>query len=209
MLDAPPAIGNGHSPYPGAVPAGHTLDIAAAERAVADLLTAIGVPPGSEASAGTPRRVAAALAELLTPPDSGFTLFPNTGQHDLVIVRGVPFTSLCAHHLLPFTGTASVGYLPGDHIAGLSKLARVVGTAAAGLRLQEDMGQQIASFLEESLDCAGAGVLLAAEHRCVTARGARAHGSDTVTLALRGALREDPARRAEFLMLAAPAGGLR
>jgi len=203
---APPAIGNGHCLYPGAVPAGHTLDIAAAERVVADLLAAIGVPPGSEAAASTPRRVAAALAELLNPPAFDFTVFPNTsGQHDLVIARHVPFTSLCAHHLLPFTGTACVAYLPGNQVAGLSKLARVVRAAAAGLRLQEEMGQQIASFLEESLDCADAGVILAAEHRCVTARGVRAHGSDTVTLALR----EDPSLRAEFLMLAAPGGGLR
>jgi len=207
---APPAIGNGQCPYPGAISTGNPVDIAAAEQAVADLLTAIGVPPGSEVSAGTPRRVAAALAELLDPPAFDFTVFPNTGgQRDLVIARGVPFTSLCAHHLLPFAGTACVAYLPGDQIAGLSKLARVVRSAAAGLRLQEEMGQQIASSLEESLDCAGAGVILAAEHRCVTARGARAHGSDTVTLALRGALREDPALRAEFLMLATSGGGLR
>ena len=210
MLSAPPAIGNGHGPYPGAVTAGHTLDIAAAEEAVAGLLAALGVPPGSETAERTPRRVAAALAELLTPPAFEFTVFPNTsGQHDLVIARQVPFTSLCAHHLLPFSGTAWVGYLPGEQVAGLSKLARVVRWAAAGLRLQEEMGQAVASFLAESLDCAGAGVILAAEHQCVTARGARAHGSDTVTVALRGALREDPALRAEFLTLAAPGGGLR
>jgi GTP cyclohydrolase IA len=202
---APPAIGNGHGPYPGAISTGNPIDIAAAERAVADLLAAIGVPPGSETASGTPRRVAAALAELLTPPAFDFTVFPNTGgQRDLVIARRVPFTSLCAHHLLPFAGTACVAYLPGGQLAGLSKLARVVRAAAAGLRTQEEMGQQIASLLEESLGCPGAGVLLAAEHCCVTARGARAHGSDTVTLALRGELRDNPALRAEFLALAAP-----
>lgn len=201
---APPANGNGHVPSAPAVPF-RPIDIAAAERAVADLLRALGVPDGSEVASNTPRRVSAALAELLDPPDPDVTAFPNTcGQGDLVLVRDVPFTSLCAHHLLPFTGLASVGYLPGRHLAGLSKLARAVARAAAGLRLQEEIGQHAAALLDDSLGSAGVGVLLTAEHQCMTARGARAHAAGAVTLALRGALREDPSLRAEFLTLAAP-----
>ncbi|MBO0802829.1 MAG: GTP cyclohydrolase I [Nocardiopsaceae bacterium] len=201
---APPATGNGHAPLASAAPSS-PVDVAAAERAVADLLRALGVPEGSEVAANTPRRVCAALAELFSPPAFELATFPNTHGHgDLVLVRDVPFTSLCAHHLLPFAGSAQIGYLPGSHLAGLSKLARAVRCAAGGLRLQEEIGQQVASFLDASLDCAGVGVLLTAEHQCMTARGAKAHAAGTVTLALRGALRDDPLLRAEFLALAVP-----
>lgn len=201
---APPATGNGHAPLAAAAPSS-PIDVTAAERAVADLLRALGVPEGSEIAANTPRRVSMALAELLGHPAFDLATFPNTHGHgDLVLVRDVPFVSLCAHHLLPFTGSAQIGYLPGPHLAGLSKLARAVTSTAGGLRLQEEIGQQVASLLDDSLDCAGVGVLLTAEHQCMTARGAKAHAADTVTLALRGAIRDDPSLRAEFLMLAAP-----
>lgn len=203
-MRAPPANGNGHAPSVSAVLPG-SIDVAAAERAVADLLRALGVPDGTEVALNTPRRVSAALAELLDPPDHDMTAFPNNcGQSDLVLVRDVPFTSVCAHHLLPFTGLASVGYLPGGQLAGLSKLARAIACAAAGLRFQEEIGQHAAILVEDSLGCAGVGVVLTAEHPCMTARGARAHAAATVTLVLRGALREDPSLRAEFLTLAAP-----
>jgi GTP cyclohydrolase I len=178
-------------------------DVTAAERAVADLLAALGVAPDCEIARNTPARVAAGLAELLTPADFTLTTFPNReGHRELVVARDVPFRSLCAHHLLPFTGTAQVGYLPGDRIIGVSKLARLVVAFAAGLRVQEEMGQQIAGWLDDRLDAKGVGVLIAAEHWCMTVRGARAVGASMVTLAVRGVLRDDPAARAEFLQLA-------
>jgi GTP cyclohydrolase I len=206
---APPATRDRRALCAPAVPS-VPVDVAAAELAVADLLRALGVPEGSEIARNTPRRVSAALAEMLVPPAFEMAAFPNDcGQGDLVLVRDIPFTSLCAHHLLPFTGLASVGYLPGTELAGLSKLGRAVGLAAAGLRLQEQVGQQVASLLVEALGCAGAGVLLSAEHQCMTVRGVRAHAAGTVTLALRGAPRGDPSLRAEFLALAAPGRAIR
>jgi len=181
------------------------IDVEAAVRAAAALLAALGIPDGSEAALRTPGRMVAGLAELLSSSPWEFTTFPNTeGQHELVLARDVPFTSVCAHHLLPFSGLVQVGVLPGERIAGLSKLARTVEAFAARVQVQEELGQQIAAFLQEQLQCRGVGVLLVAEHLCMTRRGVRALGSDTVTIATRGLLRDDPAARAEFLHLAMP-----
>jgi GTP cyclohydrolase I len=128
------------------------LDVAAAERAAADLLRAIGADLDSPDLAGTPRRVAASLAELITPVQFAATSFPNEGRYDeLVLVRDIPFQSLCMHHLLPFIGHAHVAYLPGERIVGLSKLARVVDTFARDLQLQERMTVQIADWLDREL----------------------------------------------------------
>jgi GTP cyclohydrolase I len=180
-----------------------TFDLEAAERAAAALLAAFGVPAGSEAARRTPARMVAGLAELLSTPAWEFTTFPNAeAQHELVLARDVPFTSVCAHHLLPFSGVAQVGVLPGERIAGLSKLARAVEAFAARMQVQEDLGQQVASFLESRLECRGVGVLLEAEHLCMTRRGIKARGCDTVTVATRGLLRDDRSARAEFLHLA-------
>lgn len=181
------------------------LNIEEAERAAAALLAALGVPNGSEVALRTPARMVAGLAELLSSPPWEFTTFPNREeQHELVLARDVPFTSICAHHLLPFSGIAQVGLLPGKRIAGLSKLARTVEAFAARMQVQEELGQQIAAFLEEQLDCCGVAVILAAEHLCMTRRGVRAMGADAVTIASRGQLRDDTAARAEFLQLAMP-----
>ncbi len=178
------------------------LDDAAAQRAVRDLLVALGADPGSPELAETPRRVAASLAELVTPDDFQPTSFPNDGDYDeLVVVRDIPFHTLCMHHLLPFHGHAHVAYLPGERIVGISKLARVVETFARDLQLQERMTVQIAEWLEETLRPRGAGVVLSAEHMCMTIRGVRAPGARTVTSALRGALRDDPRTRQELLSL--------
>jgi GTP cyclohydrolase IA len=200
-----PAVPPGNSPLtpgPGDLTAA-TFDLEAAERAAAALLAAFGVPGGSEAALRTPARMVAGLAELLSAPAWEFTAFPNAeSQHELVLVRNVPFTSVCAHHLLPFSGVAQVGVLPGSRIAGLSKLARTVEAFAARMQVQEELGQQVASFLEGQLECRGVGVVLEAEHLCMTRRGVRAQGSDTVTIATRGMLRDDPSARAEFLYLA-------
>ncbi|MBL7489742.1 GTP cyclohydrolase I [Frankia sp. AgB1.9] len=179
------------------------FDLDAAKTAAAALLAAFGVPSDSEAALRTPARMVAGLAELLSTSAWEFTTFPNTErQHELVLARNIPFTSVCAHHLLPFSGLAHVGVLPGERIAGLSKLARAVDEFAARLQVQEELGQQIVSFLEERLACRGVGVVLEAEHLCMTRRGVKAQGCDTVTIATRGLLRDDPAARSEFLSMA-------
>ena len=179
------------------------VDLDRAAQAVTDLLDALGYPVEGEHRAKTPQRVASALAEMLTPSAFLPTTFPNDeGYDELVVARQVPFRSLCEHHLLPFFGVAHVGYLPGTRIIGLSKLARVVEHFAAGLQVQERLTQQVADWLHDHLDARGVGVVLEAEHLCMSLRGVRAAGSRTVTSALRGDLRSDARTRDEFLALA-------
>ena len=178
------------------------VDVAAAERAVADLLRALGRDPGAPHLVETPRRVAAAYAELLTPTPFRATTFPNDeGYDELVLARDVPFSSLCEHHLLPFSGVAHVGYLPGDRIVGLSKLARVVEHHARDLQVQERLTEQVAGWLERELEPKGVGVVLEAEHLCMSLRGVQKFGAQTVTSALHGVVRDDPRTRQEFLAL--------
>jgi GTP cyclohydrolase IA len=179
------------------------IDGDAAERAVGDLLRALGQDSSDPNLRDTPRRVAAAYRELLTPKPFNLTTFPNEEGYDqLIIARSIRFTSLCAHHLLPFTGVASVGYLPRERILGLSKLARVVESFAHGLQLQERMTSQVATWLDEQLSPKGVGVLLEAEHLCMSIRGVEQPGTTTVTSALLGCVRNDPRTRQEFLKLA-------
>lgn len=178
------------------------MDHEAAERAVRDLLLALGEDPTSEHLRRTPARVARAFEELLTPHPVDPTTFPNEeGYDELVVVRDIPFHSLCEHHLLPFVGRAHVAYLPKDRIVGLSKLARVVEHHSRSLQVQERMTQQIANWLEDQLAPRGAGVVLEAEHMCMRLRGVKSPGTMTVTSALRGALRNDARTRGEFLDL--------
>jgi GTP cyclohydrolase I len=178
------------------------LDLVAAERAALDLLRAIGADVDAPGLRGTPRRVAASFAELVTPADFAATSFPNEGGYDeLVVVRDIPFHTLCMHHLLPFHGQAHVAYLPGERIIGISKLARVVEAFARDLQLQERMTVQIADWMEEHLKPGGVGVVLSAEHMCMTIRGVRKPGSRTVTSALRGSLRDDARTRQELFSL--------
>ncbi len=178
---------------------GGTVDVEAAERAITDLLVALGHDPDAEHTRETPRRVAAAYAELLTPREFTLTTFANDeGYDELVVARDIPFHSLCEHHLLPFKGVAHVGYLPGERILGLSKLARVVELFARRLQVQERLTKQVADWLQEALDPKGVGVVLEAEHLCMSLRGVQASGSLTVTSALHGVLREDPRSRSEF-----------
>jgi GTP cyclohydrolase I len=182
---------------------GAGVDLGRAERAVAELLRALGADPAQESLAGTPGRVARAYAELLRAAPFEATTFPNDeGYDELVLTRGIPFHSLCEHHLLPFTGVAHVGYLPGERIIGLSKLARVVEHFARRLQVQERLTCQVADWLHEHLAPRGVGVVLEAEHMCMTLRGVRATGSRTVTSALQGVLRDDERSRSEFLALA-------
>jgi len=179
------------------------VDVDAAATAAAALLAALGMDLADPSLARTPRRIAQAYAELLTPREFDLTTFPNDeGYDELVLARNIPFTSVCEHHLLPFTGTAAVGYLPGDRILGLSKLARVVDMFARRPQVQERMTKQIAGWLDEQLQARGVGVVLQAEHTCMTLRGVGARGADTVTSALSGLVRTDERTRAEFLALA-------
>ena len=186
-LVAPPAVG---------------VDRDRAERAVAELLDALGVDLTAEARRETPRRVAGALAELLTPEPFRATTFPNDGGYDeLVVVSDIAFSSLCEHHLLPFVGVAHVAYLPGERIVGLSKLPRVVEHWARRPQVQERLTAEVADWLEDELRPRGVGVVIEATHMCMSLRGVRQPGATTTTSAVRGRLREDPRTRQEFFEL--------
>jgi GTP cyclohydrolase I len=179
------------------------IDLDRAERAARDLLDALGLDLSDETVANTPGRMARAFGELLTPREFTLTTFPNDeGYDELVIARQIPFTSVCEHHMLPFTGVAAVGYLPGARILGLSKLARVVELFARRPQVQERLTTQVARWLDSHLSPRGVGVVIEAEHSCMTLRGVEAHGATTVTSALLGAVRSDPLTRGEFLSLA-------
>jgi GTP cyclohydrolase IA len=188
-------------PTPGRIVDASKLDRGAAEQAAHDLLRAIGADLDQPGLSETPRRIAASLAELLTPAEFTATLFRNEGYDELILVRDIAFQSLCMHHLLPFHGVAHVAYLPGECIIGISKLARVVEAFARDLQLQERMTVQIADWLEQELAPRGVGVVLSAEHMCMTIRGIRKPGARTVTSAVRGRLRSDARTREEFFSL--------
>ena len=178
-------------------------DLAAAEVAAQAFLTALGLDTETEGLRDTPRRMAAAYAELLTPRAFDLTTFANEEDYDeLVLARDIPIRSVCEHHLLPFLGVAHVGYLPGERILGLSKLARVVELFAHGPQVQERLTKQIADWLHAQLEPRGVGVVIEAEHLCMTLRGVQAVGSRTLTSTFSGVLREDPRSRSEFLALA-------
>jgi GTP cyclohydrolase IA len=180
-----------------------TRDLAAAEAAAAAFLTALGIDIDTDSLAGTPRRMARAYSELLTPRDFRLTTFDNDeGYDELVLARAIPIRSVCEHHLLPFVGTAHVGYLPGERILGLSKLARVVELFAHGPQVQERLTKQIADWLHTHLQPQGVGVVIEAEHLCMTLRGVHAAGTRTITSTLLGALRDDARSRAEFFAVA-------
>jgi GTP cyclohydrolase IA len=187
------------------------VDLDAAERAAADFLAALGIDLDREERRATPARMAHAYAELLAAQPFRLTTFRNDeGYDELVLARAIPFRTLCEHHMLLFSGVAHVGYLPGERILGLSKLARLVEHFAARPQTQERLTMQVAKCLDANLRPRGVGVVLEAEHTCMTQRGVRAVGATTVTSALLGALRTDPRSRAEFFALARvphPAGG--
>lgn len=168
------------------------VDRQRAEAAISELLHALGRDAAADPLVDTPRRVVDGLVEMLVPREFAMTTFPNDEDYsDLVLVRGIPFTSLCEHHLLPFHGTADVGYLPGDRLVGLSKLARIVDWYARDLQVQERLTVQIADHLEGHLQPAGLGVVLRAEHLCMSMRGALAVGATTETSVFRGEVSTD------------------
>jgi GTP cyclohydrolase IA len=178
------------------------IDHAGVQRAARDLLRAVGADMDAEALDETPRRVADAYLELLTPQPFRATTFPNDdGYDELIVARAIPFHSLCMHHLLPFHGVAHIGYLPGERIIGLSKLGRVVEFFGRDLQIQERLTTQIADWLQRELEPKGVGVLLEAEHLCMSLRGVQTLGAKTVTSALRGVVRDDARTRQEFLNL--------
>jgi GTP cyclohydrolase IA len=182
-------------------------DLIGAEQAAAGFLRALGIDTESESLRETPARMARAYAELFTAPEFDLTTFPNDeGYDELVLARSIPMRSVCEHHLLPFTGVAHVGYLPGERILGLSKLARVVTHFAARPQVQERLTKQVAGWLQDNLAPAGVGVVIEAEHTCMTVRGVRASGSTTVTSTLLGTVRDDPRSRQEFFALARAGG---
>jgi GTP cyclohydrolase I len=180
------------------------VDVPAAQRAAHDLLDALGIDLTDESVRDTPRRIARMYDELLTPRPFNPTTFLNDGGYDeLVVATEIPFHSLCEHHLLPFVGVAHVGYLPGERIIGLSKLARVVDLFARNVQVQERLTTQVASWLDDHLRPKGVGVVLEAEHLCMSLRGVQKPGARTVTSALHGLVRDDPRTREEFLALTA------
>lgn len=181
-------------------------DAVAVEKAVRDLLTAIGEDPDREGLSGTPGRMARAYAEVFgglhfDPGDVLETVF-DIGHSELILVRDIPMYSMCEHHLLPFHGAAHVGYIPGPEgkVTGLSKLARLVEGFARRPQVQERLTTQIADTLNERLGAAGVIVVIEAEHLCMSMRGVRKPGSRTLTSAVRGQLRSQ-ATRAEAMSL--------
>jgi GTP cyclohydrolase I len=170
-----------------------------AEAAVADLLRALGRDTAADGLTDTPRRVVDSLVELLTPVDFSATTFANTeGYHDLVLVKDIPFHSLCEHHLLPFRGVAKIGYLPGQRLLGLSKIARVLEYFSRDLQVQERLTRQVADWFVGELQPRGVGVVLEAEHLCMSLRGVQAAGTTTLTSSFYGELEQAGPYRAQF-----------
>ncbi len=184
------------------VPETTAPDLEAAAVAARAFLRALGVPLDTPGMAASPRRMAAAWSEMLTPRAFDLTTFPNDGGYrEVVVARDLPVQSICEHHLLPFTGVAHVAYLPGARILGLSKLARLVELFARRPQVQERLTQQVADWLRDHLDPRGVGVVVDAHHQCMSLRGVRTAGSTTVTAAFHGELATRDAR-AELLALA-------
>lgn len=176
------------------------------QNAVREILIAVGEDPDREGLIETPKRVANMYEEIFAglteDPKQHIKLFNEQSNDEMVIVKDIPFYSMCEHHLLPFFGKAHIGYIPSDNkIIGLSKLARIVDNFAKKPQVQERLTSDIADFLNDNLQPKGVAVIMEAEHMCMTMRGARAAGSKTQTSALRGIMRTDAKTRAEVLSL--------
>lgn len=176
------------------------------QNAVREILIAVGENPDREGLLETPKRIANMYEEIFAglteDPKQHIKLFNEQSNDEMVIVKDIPFYSMCEHHLLPFFGKAHIGYIPSDNkIIGLSKLARIVDNFAKKPQVQERLTSDIADFLNDNLQPKGVAVIMEAEHMCMTMRGARAAGSKTQTSALRGIMRTDAKTRAEVLSL--------
>ncbi len=175
------------------------IDLPRAQAAITEFLRALGRDVNDPHLLDTPRRVAGAYAEMLTPRQTSWTTFPNEdGYQGLVLVKDIPFHSLCQHHLLPFRGVAHVGYVPGERLFGLSKLARGVELFSRELQVQERLTQQIADWLEDILAPRGVGVVMEAEHMCMSLRGVQTTGTMTRTSVFSGLLSDDGPLRGQF-----------
>lgn len=181
------------------------VDLETIKEAVRTILSAVGEDPDREGLKETPRRVASMYAEMfsglrLDPARHLAITFPES-YDEMVLVRDISFTSMCEHHLLPFSGVAHVAYIPNGKVTGLSKIARVVEEISRKPQVQERMTQSIAEMVDEHLCTRGVAVVVSAEHSCMTIRGIRKPGSTTVTSALRGEFKDNQSTRAEFMSL--------
>jgi GTP cyclohydrolase I len=182
-----------------------TVDHDRVERLVAELLEAIGEDPDREGLQSTPRRVASMYEELLAGiddnPEDYLTVSFAVEHDEMVMVRDIPFASLCEHHMIPFMGKVHVGYIPGEdgRVTGLSKMARLVDSFSRRLQVQERMTTQIADTMEKVLAPRGVLVVVEAEHLCMSMRGVKKPGTLTITSAVRGLFRDDPRTRAEAM----------
>ena len=183
----------------------HVVDIDAIAQAVRQILKAVGEDPGREGLLRTPQRVAKMYAELFAgmqeDPADHLKVHFTERYDEMVILRDIPFCSMCEHHLLPFMGKAHVAYLPSQKVAGVSKLARVVETFARRPQVQERLTSQIADMLMDKLDARGAGVIIEANHTCMTIRGVRKPGALMITSAMRGLFKTNLATRTEAVNL--------
>ncbi len=181
------------------------VDYAAIEGAVRTILEAVGEDPNRDGLLDTPARVARMYGEMFVglhlDPARHLDVTFAESYDEMVLIRDIMFNSMCEHHLLPFTGVAHVAYIPDGKITGLSKIARVVDEVARKPQVQERMTQQIANLIESKLATAGVAVIVSAEHTCMSLRGIRKPGSLTITSALRGVFKSDPATRAEVMSL--------
>jgi GTP cyclohydrolase IA len=186
--------------------AGLDIDKERIQHAVKEMIAAIGDDDSREGLAETPRRIAEMYAEVFeginqNPVDVLGVTFDAGGHHEMIILKAIPFYSMCEHHFLPFHGVAHVGYIPKGRVAGVSKIARVVETLARRPQMQERLTSQVADTLMEGLSPVGVAVVIEAEHLCMTMRGVKKPGSRLVTSANRGSFRTNPATRAEFFSL--------
>ncbi len=182
-----------------------TVDVERIEKAVTEILLAVGEDTGREGLKGTPGRVARMYAELLAgmreDPKQHLRSVFTENYDEIVLLRDIPFYSICEHHLMPFIGSAHVAYLPSGTVLGVSKLARIVDCFARRLQTQERLTYQIADFIMNSLKPQGVAAVLKASHSCMTIRGIKKPGSIMVTSALRGIFKRDPKSRSEVLSL--------
>ena len=204
--DEPETSASGPAPYVHKIDESFEVDKPRIERAVREILLAIGEDPDREGLLETPARVARMYAELFQglnqDPAKHLQKFFTEKYDSMVIVRDIAFHSMCEHHLLPFTGKAHIGYIPQGRVVGLSKLARVVETVARRPQLQERMTETIADLLKNELNAHGVGVVIEATHSCMTLRGIKKEGSYCVTSAMKGSFLSNAKTRAEFLKLA-------
>jgi GTP cyclohydrolase I len=175
------------------------------KKAFASIIEAVGENPSREGLEGTPRRIADMYADIFSgldmDPRDALVVGFDEGHHEMVILKDIPFYSMCEHHFLPFFGLAHVGYIPKGRIVGASKVARAVDILAKRPQLQERLTTQIAEAMVEALKPNGVAVVIEAEHMCMTMRGVKKPRSKIVTSAMRGIFRENPATRAEFMSL--------